>query len=114
MKANLEPAAAARRKRVALGKERSDVSGHGLQDTSSAEGAKEAGELPKGWRWVTLRGIADIAGGVTKGQKRRSDENVRRVPYLRVANVQRGYLDLSEVKEIEASEVEIASLRLEH
>ncbi len=34
------------------------------------------------------------------------------LPYLRVANVQRGYLDLSEMKEIEATEDEIADLQL--
>jgi type I restriction enzyme S subunit len=79
-------------------------------NTSIPEGSKE---LPKGWRLVTLRGVAAIAGGVTKGQKRRPNERVRNVPYLRVANVQRGYLDLIEVKEIEANETEIESLRLQ-
>jgi type I restriction enzyme S subunit len=79
---------------------------------SNRSPASHGRELPKGWRWVSLRGIADIAGGVTKGQKRRPNERVRRVPYLRVANVQRGYLDLTEVKEIEASEAEVESLRL--
>ena len=34
------------------------------------------------------------------------------VPYLRVANVQRGFLDLSEIKEIEAPEADIKELRL--
>ena len=38
---------------------------------------------------------------------------IRSVPYLRVANVQRGYLDLTEVKEIEASESEIEALKLQ-
>jgi type I restriction enzyme, S subunit len=106
------PAPTGRRK-LAQGKERSDAAlGHAPQNTPSPEGAKELGELPKGWRWVTLRGIADIAGGVTKGQKRRPNETVRRVPYLRVANVQRGYLDLTEVKEIDATGGEIEALRL--
>ena len=74
---------------------------------------QRAGHLPEGWRWVTLKEIANIAGGVTKGQKRRPSEVIRKVPYLRVANVQRGYLDLSEVKEIEASESEIEALKLQ-
>ena len=82
--------------------------GVGPQNAPKPEGAEEGGALPKGWRWVTLRGIAEIAGGVTKGQKRRPKESIRKVPYLRVANVQRGYLDLTEVKEIDASETEIA------
>lgn len=76
----------------------------------SPEGAAQS---VNGWRWVTLKEIANIAGGVTKGQKRRPNEVIRKVPYLRVANVQRGYLDLSEVKEIEASESEIEALKLQ-
>jgi len=69
-------------------------------------------ELPEGWAWAQLRELADIKGGVTKGQKRRGNEALRKVPYLRVANVQRGYLDLSEIKEIEATKAEIEELRL--
>ena len=36
------------------------------------------------------------------------------IPYLRVANVQRGYLDLAEIKKIDAPETDIKKLRLEH
>jgi len=70
-------------------------------------------ELPEGWCWASLLAITELKGGLTKGQKRRPGEIVRRVPYLRVANVQRGFLDLTEMKEIEATEQEIAELRLE-
>jgi type I restriction enzyme S subunit len=69
--------------------------------------------LPEGWAWTTLADIADIKGGVTKGQKRKNGDATRDVPYLRVANVQRGYLDLSEIKTIPAIEVEIEQLRLQ-
>jgi restriction endonuclease S subunit len=69
-------------------------------------------ELPEGWAVAQLREIAAIKGGITKGQKRRATDVLRTVPYLRVANVQRGYLDLEEIKEIEATEDEIAELRL--
>ncbi len=118
MSANAITASPTGRKKLAQGKEhggraQAPALGHDSPDTSSPEGAKERGELPKGWRWVTLRGIADIAGGVTKGQKRRPNESIRRIPYLRVANVQRGYLDLTEMKEIDASVTEIESLRLQ-
>lgn len=64
------------------------------------------------WRWTTLGEIAEIVGGVTKSQKRRPGAGLRRVPYLRVANVQRGFLDLSEIREIEATDAEIATLTL--
>lgn len=67
--------------------------------------------LPKTWLWVRLDSLASLKGGITKDAKRKIN-NGRRVPYLRVANVQRGFLDLSEIKEIEASEEVISDLRL--
>ena len=66
----------------------------------------------RGWRSSTLGDIADIKGGLTKGKKRPPGTVVRSVRYLRVANVQKGYLDLHEMKEIEATEEEIDELRL--
>lgn len=68
--------------------------------------------VPAGWAWASLAEIAELQGGITKGQKRQTGERLRKVPYLRVANVQRGFLDLGEVKQIEATEEEIAQLRL--
>jgi type I restriction enzyme, S subunit len=56
-------------------------------------------ELPQGWIWSTLGEITEIVGGVTVDQKRKPDDPVT-VPYLRVANVQRGHFDLSEIKSI--------------
>ena len=65
-----------------------------------------------GWCWTTLSEISDIEGGITKDQKRRVTGGMREVPYLRVANVQRGYLDLGQVKSIFADEDEVKALRL--
>lgn len=64
-------------------------------------------ELPEGWVWTTLQMIADVRSGVTKGRDLSKFKTIE-VPYLRVANVQAGYLDLSEVKQItiKASELE--------
>jgi len=56
--------------------------------------------------------ISDIASGVTKGQNYNGRKTVE-VPYLRVANVQDGYLDLSEIKTIQALPSEIEELRLQ-
>lgn len=67
--------------------------------------------LPESWIWARLDSLADLKGGITKDTKRKVN-NGRKVPYLRVANVQRGYLDLDEIKEIEASEEVISELRL--
>lgn len=55
--------------------------------------------LPESWAWSRLGEIGEIVGGVTVDKKRKAVDPVT-VPYLRVANVQRGYLDLSEVKSI--------------
>ena len=61
-------------------------------------------ELPEGWVWATLAQISDVKGGVTKGKRYRAGESLTEVPYLRVANVQRGYLDLSEIKTIKVTQ----------
>lgn len=75
--------------------------------------ASDLPELPDGWVWTSLDMLGEIASGVTKGTKREADIKVREVPYLRVANVQRGHLDLSEVKTIYATERDIAELTLQ-
>jgi type I restriction enzyme, S subunit len=56
-------------------------------------------ELPTGWAWSKLGDLGQIVGGVTVDKKRNPADPIE-VPYLRVANVQRGHLDLSEVKRI--------------
>lgn len=68
-------------------------------------------ELPEGWVWASLDSLAVVVGGITV-DKKRSIEDCKSVPYLRVANVQRGYLDLSEVKSILAPQDRIDQLRL--
>ncbi|HGB6505374.1 TPA: restriction endonuclease subunit S, partial [Salmonella enterica subsp. diarizonae serovar 61:z52-z57:-] len=57
-------------------------------------------ELPEGWEWCLFEDVVDIQSGITKGRNL-ANRKLITVPYLRVANVQRGYLDLSEVKEID-------------
>ena len=61
---------------------------------------------------VPLGGIADVVGGITKDEKRQQGDGLIEVPYLRVANVQRGYLDLSEMTMIRAEPALIEKLRL--
>lgn len=58
------------------------------------------------WPIRRLDEVADVGGGITVGG--RSSGDTRTVPYLRVANVQHGRLDLGEVKEVEATSAEIA------
>jgi type I restriction enzyme, S subunit len=62
-------------------------------------------KLPKGWEIVSLEKVAKIQTGLAKGKK--DQKNVVSLPYLRVANVQDGYLDLSEIKEIEVDSSQV-------
>lgn len=67
--------------------------------------------VPEGWVRRNLDQVADVRTGVAKGKT--GLKNPVSLPYLRVANVQDGYLDLTEMKEIEveATDVERYSLR---
>ena len=69
-------------------------------------------DLPEGWVWATLSQISHLKGGVTKGQRSRDGQQLKEIPYLSVANVQRGFLDLSHVKTIEVSQETLDDLRL--
>lgn len=57
---------------------------------------------PKGWEEAVLKDIADIRSGVTKGKKINPDDAIT-LPYMRVANVQDGYLALDDIQEITIS-----------
>ena len=57
-------------------------------------------DLPQEWKIAALESVAEVRTGVAKSVERSRRDPVRR-PYLRVANVQDGYLKLDEVKEIE-------------
>ena len=57
------------------------------------------GWIPKEWIVHSLGELSDISSGVTLGSKRALDQTIN-VTYLSVANVQDGYLDLHDIKEI--------------
>ncbi len=67
---------------------------------------------PKGWDEVELKEIADIRSGVTKGKKIDLSIAVT-LPYMRVANVQDGYLDLSSIQNITVSSNDAKKCQLE-
>jgi type I restriction enzyme S subunit len=56
------------------------------------------GRIPVGWECIPLEEVATVQTGVAKNSNSVGD--MIEVPYLRVANVQDGFLDLSEVKTI--------------
>lgn len=68
--------------------------------------------LADGWPRVPLGDIAEVVGGVTKDSKRQHKPGLVEVPYLRVANVQRGYLDLETVTTIRVPPEVAAKLEL--
>jgi type I restriction enzyme S subunit len=65
---------------------------------------QDIGQIPKKWDVTNLGDIADIASGATLG--RNLEGKTILLPYLRVANVQDGHIDLTEIKEIEILESE--------
>jgi type I restriction enzyme, S subunit len=70
-------------------------------------GIEWLGKVPAHWTVPKLRHIAVVQTGIAKGKDVRGTESIS-VPYLRVANVQDGYLDLSEVSEIEIPRADLS------
>jgi type I restriction enzyme S subunit len=66
---------------------------------------------PNGFSIVNLEDIAEIVSGVAKGRKL-PKEQIIQVPYMRVANVKDGSIDLSEIKLIDATMSELGRYRL--
>jgi type I restriction enzyme S subunit len=75
-------------------------------------GVEWLGEVPAHWEVAELKRLASVQTGVAKG-KDLSGRTTITVPYLRVANVQDGYLDLEEVAEIEIPVEELDRYRLQ-
>ena len=73
---------------------------------------KLTSEIPSGWSIFSLEDVAEIVSGVTKGRKLVGRATTW-MPYLRVANVQAGYLNLEEIKEIEVPVEEVDKYRLQ-
>ncbi len=64
---------------------------------------------PQAWPRQPLSAVAEVISGVAKGRKLEPGEAVE-LPYMRVANVKDGYLDLTEVKTIEIKRSEVEKL----
>ncbi|NOT55652.1 MAG: hypothetical protein HOP18_13715 [Deltaproteobacteria bacterium] len=95
-----------------LAERRQNWQGRGQFKEPAVTDTTKLAQLPEGWTWATLDALGEIKGGITKDQNRKHTAPARSVPYLRVANVQRGYIDLTEVKEIVTTEDEIQALAL--
>ncbi|MDP9903122.1 hypothetical protein [Arthrobacter bambusae] len=64
-----------------------------------------------GIHWASLGELSKVSGGIQKSPSNRPGLLAK--PYLRVANVRRGRLDLAEVKTIEVTAEKLDKLRLE-
>ncbi len=82
-----------------LARTRADRERQATRDLSPAVADGTVYELPSSWAWATLDRLAIVKGGVTVDRNKVPDDPVT-MPYLRVANVQEGRIELSEVKEI--------------
>lgn len=96
---------------VSGGGEERVVSPDTLSRAGTADG--ELPHLPRGWSWARLGDIADVVGGVTKDSKKQADPTYVAAPYLRVANVQRGHLNLDSVTTIRVPPKRLEALRLQ-
>lgn len=62
--------------------------------------------MPAGWAVKRLRFLAQVQTGIAKGKDVQGIETIR-VPYLRVANVQDGFIDIDDVSEIEIAATDL-------
>lgn len=69
--------------------------------------------FPESWPIAALDDIAIVMGGITKGRNLK-DKEIGKFLYLRVANVQRGWLDLDDVQEIWIARDEFDKYSLHH
>jgi type I restriction enzyme S subunit len=74
-------------------------------------GVEWLGQVPAHWTVTRLKFLAQVRSGVAKGRDIAIEHAVE-VPYLRVANVQDGYLDLDDVARIQIGAHELNRYRL--
>ena len=79
----------------------------GLEPTVKMKdsGIEWIGEIPEHWRVARLKFVSTLQTGLTLGKDYGEQKSTPR-PYLRVANVQDGYLNLEEIKTVELPEHE--------
>lgn len=66
---------------------------------------------PKQWSLEKINAICDVQSGLTLSQSKRKSYPLK-IPYLRVGNVFRGRVDLSEIKTLRATENELERTKL--
>jgi type I restriction enzyme S subunit len=74
-------------------------------------GVEWLGEIPVHWEVKPLKTASRLQTGLTLGKKY-EDSNLTKRPYLRVANVQDGYLALDDITEVELPAQDVAHYEL--
>jgi type I restriction enzyme S subunit len=80
--------------------------GRGRSSMLKSTSFPEIGEVPTHWDVKRLKFLGEVRSGIAKGKDHAEKQTVM-LPYLRVANVQDGYVDLNEVLEIEVGMKEV-------
>ncbi|MBK7953515.1 MAG: restriction endonuclease subunit S [Candidatus Accumulibacter sp.] len=75
-------------------------------------GVEWLGKVPKHWDVTRLKFVAKVQTGIAKGKDNTGKKTIA-VPYLRVANVQNGYLALDDISTIAIPVEEMARYRLQ-
>lgn len=70
------------------------------------------GNIPESWKVTQLRHCASIRSGITLGKTYSKDTELFEMPYLRVANVQDGYVDTNDTAVLRVSKDEIEKYSL--
>ena len=111
MNANPKPQAPATRKKIACGKQRSDVVlDHEFQNTSSPKRAQEDGALPKDWQWVTLGDVTEsMKNGIYKPASSYAEDGLA---CLRMYNIGEGRIVWRDIKRMRLSVDEIREYEL--
>ena len=84
-----------------------ELLGNGIASKESGKG-----RYPKHWKIVTVDEVATVGSGITLGKDVSGRQTVD-LPYLRVANVQDGHIDLTTVKTVSVPIGEVHKFRLQ-
>lgn len=86
--------------------------GFNENDTMKESGIEWIGKIPASWKVTQLRHCASIRSGITLGKTYSKDTELVEMPYLRVANVQDGYVDTNDIAVLQVSKDEIEKYSL--
>ena len=75
-------------------------------------GIEWIGDIPVEWRVTQLRHCAAVKSGITLGKVYDKNIELHELPYLRVANVQNGYVDVKDLAYLPVNREEIEKYRL--